>query len=136
MRRLRTAGERVVELRRVLRRVAAGGGHEADLRARLTRQRQHVRVEGRALRLGAEAPAAHRDDLLLRARGRHLRVGWWPTESAYLSSSSAGRYCASNSRTRSNPANVCTSPSGWRLNRSAKRSSASGPSSRSATARS
>src|SRR5262249_33820656 len=136
MRGLGPASERVVELRRVLRRIAAGRRHEADLRPRLAREAEHVRVQRRAVRLDAEAAAAHRDDLPAHRRGGHLRVGWWPIESAYFSASSGGRYCASHSRTRSKPAKVWTSPSGWRLNRSAKRSSASGPSSRRATARS
>jgi hypothetical protein len=75
MRRLGPLAERLVELRDVHCRVAARGRDEADLRTRLARQRQDVGVEGRALGLDAEAAAAHRDDLLLRARGRHLRVG-------------------------------------------------------------
>src|SRR5881397_1431290 len=71
-------GERVVELGRVLRGIAARGRNEADLRARLARQREDVGVEGRAVGLNAEAAAAHRDDLLSGRRGRHWRVGWWP----------------------------------------------------------
>src|SRR5262249_49898312 len=134
--RLGPPGERVVELCRVLRRIATRRGHEADLRARLAREPEGVGGEGRAVGLDAEAAAAHRDDLPAHARPAHFLVGWWPTESAYLSASSGGRYCASHSRTRSNPAKVCTSPRGWRSNRSAKRSSANGPSSRRATARS
>src|SRR5207245_1521215 len=68
--------------------------------------RQPVRIRRAVRHSSAFVIGSERSTRPLEAGDGHVRVGWWPTESAYFSASSGGRYCASHSRMRSKPAKV------------------------------